>query len=100
ASWMTSSRVFQHRCSRGYPSLRRREAFGPEPGIGAERTQGDFIRVLLDLDLMDPDGAGSAFLEEFLRSFLALRRVNPNPQDEPACRHQRFQPATALPSEE
>src|SRR3984893_5743926 len=77
-------------------SLRLNEGFRTEPRIRSERTQGYVLGTLLDLDLVDPDGAGSLLLQDLLCKFLALGRVNTNPQNEsPSC-HERFQPEPML----
>jgi hypothetical protein len=48
------------------------ETFAAEPGIGSKRTQGQVVRTLFDLDLMDPNGLGPMGHQDILREGLLL----------------------------
>src|ERR1700724_2972241 len=62
--------------------------FAAEPGIRTHRTQGQVLRALFDLDVVDPNRLRPMGSEDLLGQSLLLGRSDADPKDEATCGHE------------
>src|SRR3984893_16709577 len=64
------------------------QPFRAKPWVRAKLAQRDIGGTLLDVDLVDADGASAINSQNLLRHIFLFRRANAHPQDQPTARQQ------------